>query len=510
MTTAPLLSLEHISKSFGGVHALKDVSISFIPGEVHAIVGENGAGKSTLMKVIAGALQPDSGTVNFEAKPVQINGPRDASRLGVAIVYQEPVFFGELTVLENFYLGEELTARVGTLRWGAMAEETAHALQRMGLPIDLLTKTMNELSLGTQQLVLIARGIHKRARLLILDEPTSILSQAETDILFRTINELRSAGVAIAYISHRIAEIFKIADTISVLRDGALVERFPVGEATEERMITAMSGRTISSDVYRPRSLEGRAPLLTVDKLSRKGDYDDVSFSIRPGEVLGLYGLVGAGRSEMARAIFGELQPDSGTLIYDGKPLTPRSSADGFRNGIVYVPEDRRQQGLFPIRAIRDNLTAGLQKLVGGRVGSIRFGKELDIARKQAADLNVKANTVLDVVSGLSGGNQQKVVLGRGLLHQPRLLILDEPTRGIDIGTKSEIHSLIMSLAEQGIAVLVISSDLPEVLAIADRILVMYEGHILGSLSRDEATEEAILRIALGLNTAQPQYQTPS
>jgi ABC-type sugar transport system ATPase subunit len=212
----------------------------------------------------------------------------------------------------------------------------------------------------------------------------------------------------------------------------------------------------------------------------------------------------------MARAIFGELQPDSGTLIYDGKPLTPRSSADGFRNGIVYVPEDRRQQGLFPIRAIRDNLTAGLQKLVGGRVGSIRFGKELDIARKQAADLNVKANTVLDVVSGLSGGNQQKVVLGRGLLHQPRLLILDEPTRGIDIGTKSEIHSLIMSLAEQGIAVLVISSDLPEVLAIADRILVMYEGHILGSLSRDEATEEAILRIALGLNTAQPQYQTPN
>lgn len=501
MKNPSLLALEHIHKSFGGVRALNDVDISFSSGEVHAVVGENGAGKSTLMKIIAGALQPDSGRIMFEGQQVHISGPRDASRLGIAIVYQEPVFFGELTVLENFYLGEELTTRVGALKWGAMAEETAQALQRMGLPTDLLTKTMNELSLGTQQLVLIARGIHKQARLLILDEPTSILSQAETDILFRTIRELRAAGVAIAYISHRIGEIFTIADTISVLRDGHLVESFPVQEATEARMISAMSGRTISTDIYRPRSLDGRSPLLEVRNLSRAGDYEDVSFSLRPGEILGLYGLVGAGRSEMARAIFGEQPADSGTIIYDGRPFTPKSSADGFRSGIVYVPEDRRQQGLFPIRAIRDNLSAGLQKLVAGAIGTIRFKVELDLARQQVADLNIKANSVLDLVSSLSGGNQQKVVLGRGLLHQPRLLILDEPTRGIDIGTKAEIHRLIVSLAEQGIAVLVISSDLPEVLAIADRILVMYEGHIIGTLERAEATEEAILRLALGLQT---------
>lgn len=500
--TQPLLQLDHISKSFGGVQALRDVSLDFRPGEVHAVVGENGAGKSTMMKIIAGALQADSGTLTFDGQPIELRGPRDAVQLGIAIVYQEPIFFPEMTVLENFYLGDELKSSIGTLRWGQMAEDAADALQQMGLPVETLSQTMNEISLGTQQLVLIARGIHKQARLLILDEPTSILSQTETEKLFATIQRLREQGVCIAYISHRIPELFQITDRISVLRDGELIAQYGVGDVTQEDIITAMSGRKISTDVYRPRDYADRPPLLEVNDLARAGYYSRISFTLRPGEVLGLYGLVGAGRSEMARAIFGELPADSGSILYDGQPIDPQTSQDGFRRGIVYVPEDRRQQGLFPIRAIRDNLSAGLLKLVSGVGGLIQPGAELRLANEQMQRLNVKASSVLAFVSSLSGGNQQKVVLGRGLLHQPRLLILDEPTRGIDIGTKTEIHRLIMSLAEEGIAVLVISSDLPEVLAVADNVLVMRDGQLAGCLPRSEATESSILRLAIGVEHA--------
>lgn len=498
--TSTLLQLDHISKAFGGVQALQDVSLDFRPGEVHAVVGENGAGKSTMMKIIAGALRADSGTLTFDGQQVDLRGPRDAVRLGIAIVYQEPIFFPEMTVLENFYLGDEIKSNAGVLRWGQMAEEAAVALEQMGLPVETLNQTMNEISLGTQQLVLIARGIHKQARLLILDEPTSILSQTETEKLFVTIQRLRSQGVCIAYISHRIPELFEIADRISVLRDGELIESRSVNDVTQEAVITAMSGRFISTDVYRPRAYAEHPPLLEVTDLERAGYYSGISFVLRPGEVLGLYGLVGAGRSEMVRAVFGELPADSGKVVYDGKVIDPQTSQDGFRQGIVYVPEDRRQQGLFPIRAIRDNLSAGLLNLVSGLGGLIQPQAELNLANGQMQHLNVKASSVLAFVSSLSGGNQQKIVLGRGLLHQPRLLILDEPTRGIDIGTKTEIHRLIMSLAEEGIAVLVISSDLPEVLALADNVMVMRDGQLAGQLPRHEASEAAVLRLAIGVD----------
>jgi ABC-type sugar transport system ATPase subunit len=499
MSETPLLELHNISKAFGGVQALKDVSLNVEPGEVHAVIGENGAGKSTLMKIIAGALQPDSGEIIFDDTKVELGGPRDASELGITIVYQEPVYFAQLSVVENFYLGEELMTRSGALNWAAMTTGAAVALQRMELPTGILNDTMDELSLGTQQLVLIARGIHKKAQLLILDEPTSILSQAETDTLFRTIKELQSEGVSILYISHRISEIFRIADRISVLRDGELVNQFEREDATEDKLITAMSGRHISATVYRPRPFQDEEPILQVRDLGRLGYYRGVSFDLRPGEVLGLYGLVGAGRSEVARAIFGEMPAEEGTIRLDGQDIELRNDRDAIRRGIVYVPEDRREQGLFPIRAIRDNLSAGLLGKVTGVLSAIKRQAERELAKREADRLDVKASSILAPVSSLSGGNQQKVVLGRGLLHNPRILLLDEPTRGIDVGTKAQIHELIMSLAEQNVAILLVSSDLPEVLALADNFLVMHEGYVTGYLSRSDAHEEEILRLALGL-----------
>lgn len=501
MSETPLLALNHISKSFGGVQALTDVSLDVAPGEVHAIVGENGAGKSTMMKIIAGALLPTTGTLALAGQPVNFRTPHAAAAAGIAIVYQEPTFFRELSVIENIYLGDELRTKWGDLDWARMTAGAAVALERLGMSAAILGKPLLELSIGTQQLVLIARSIHKQARLLILDEPTAILSKSETGILFRSIRELKARGVSVLYISHRIAEIFQIADRISVLRDGRLVAQYAVADASEDKLVAAMTGRQLGADVYVPRPFATHAPLLEVKHLQRAGYYQDVSFTLRPGEVLGMYGLVGAGRSEVAQAIGGEMRPDSGTIMVRGQPIAPRSSHAASRFGIIYVPEDRRQQGLFPIRATRDNLSAGMLRAIATAGGIIRPQQEMALAHKAMRDLSIKASSPLAPVSSLSGGNQQKVLLGRGLSHGPAVLLLDEPTHGIDVGTKSEIHKLIMALAGQGISILMISSDLPEILALADNVLVMHEGNVTDYLPRAEASEERILRAALGLAT---------
>jgi ABC-type sugar transport system ATPase subunit len=500
MEKTALLDLKNISKSFGGVHALEDVSIQVGKGEVHAIVGENGAGKSTLMKIIAGALHPDSGTIQFESKHVQFISPRDASNMGIAMVYQEPIFFRELSVVENIYLGDEIKNGQGVLNWEAMTKGAADAVQKMGLPIEIIRKSMSDLMLGSQQLVLIARSIHKNAKIIILDEPTAILSQAETELLFKTIHNLKQKGVSIIYISHRLEEIFHIADRISVLRDGRKVAEYGIDEATEDKLVMSMTGRKFSFNVQKKMNVHNSEPMLRVNGLSRAGFYQDISFDVKPGEILGLYGLVGAGRSEVVKAIFGEMLPDEGEIIYKGKKFSPKNSRDAINNKILYVPEDRRQQGLFLIRPIQDNLTIGILRSVSNRLGVINRIKEKEVAQSQLENLKIKASSLFAHVSSLSGGNQQKVVLGRGLSHQPELLILDEPTHGIDVGTKSEIHKLILSLAEHKIAIILISSELPEVLALADKILVMHEGSVMGYLGRQEATEELILRLALGLN----------
>jgi ABC-type sugar transport system ATPase subunit len=500
MDKTVLLKLTNISKAFGGVQALDDVSLDVYKGEVHAIVGENGAGKSTLMKIIAGALYPDSGTIEFEGNKVDFMSPRDASEIGISIVYQDPIFFKELSVLENIYMGEEESNTNGILNWASMTNGAVRAIERMGLSSDIVGKPMSELMLGSQTRVLIARAIHKNVKLLILDEPTAILSQTETDILFKIIKELKKQSVGIIYISHRIAEIFKIAGRISVLRDGRKVASYLFEDATEDKLVFAMTGRKLSFETQPRSQLKTDTPLVVVKHLTRVGFYHDVSFEIKPGEILGFYGLVGAGRSEVAKAIYGEMLPDEGDIIFKDKIFSPRNSRDAIDQGIVYVPEDRRHQGLFLIRSIQDNLSAGLLRSISNRFGIINKQKELSLVQEQIDNLKIKLSSIIEPVSSLSGGNQQKVVLGRGLTHKPSLLILDEPTHGIDVATKNEIHKLIVSLAESDIAIILISSDLPEVLSLADNLLIMYEGKVEGCMSRAEATEESVLRLTLGLN----------
>lgn len=495
----PVLELSGISKAFGGVHALSEVSVSVAPGQVHAVVGENGAGKSTLMKIIAGALQPDSGSISIAGEATSFRGPKEAADRGIAIVYQEPTYFAELSVLENFYVGDELTSTGGIIRWDAMSREAARALEEMELPPSLMSRRMSELSIGTQQLVLIAKGIHKRAKLLILDEPTSILSQAETDTLFRTIKKLRAQGVSVLYISHRIQEIFEISDHITVLRDGKKVRDMPTSDATEALLVKAMTGRELSSGEFDRPDYSGREVVLAARGLGATGYFVNVSFDLHPGQILGVYGLVGAGRTEMATAIVGEMPRDAGEVELFGKQFNPSGIAEAMDQGLVYLPEDRNTQGLFLIRSIRDNLSAGLLKQMTRSLGLVDREKERARTGEQVGVLKIKTDSQENPVKSLSGGNQQKVVLARGLMHKPKVLILDEPTRGIDVGTKQEIHKLIVELARQNLAVLLISSDLPEVLSVADSVMVMHEGEVMGSFGREDATEERIVKLALGL-----------
>lgn len=505
MSDQPLLVLRNLTKTYGGVQALRDASLEVQHGEVFAVVGENGAGKSTMMKIVAGAVFPTSGTMEVEGKPVTFSGPRDAADAGIAIVYQEPAFFSELSVVENIYLGSEIRTATGALDWGRMTDGAAEALEAIGLSSTILHSRMAELSVGAQQLVLIARSVHRNCKLLILDEPTAILSLSETNILFSAIRTLKQRGVSILYISHRLDEIFTIADRLCVLRDGQLIVTSDVDKIDADALITAMTGRKVSTDVYTERNIEVGAPILEVQNLTRAGNYRDISFSLHAGEVLGLYGLVGSGRSELARAVYGELLPDAGEIRYHGAQITPRRPQESIAKGILYVPEDRRSQGLFPIRSTSDNLTAGILRKLTRVLGIIDSGRERTVALDLMQQLRIKASSPEAPVSSLSGGNQQKVVLGRGLSHKPAVLMLDEPTHGIDVGTKTEIHRLIMELAQDGLAILLISSDLPEVLALADGVIVMREGSLVDTLGRDEMSEERILRSALGLGQTHQQ-----
>lgn len=500
MQNKKLLSLRNISKKFGGVQALSNINLDVDYGEVHAIVGENGAGKSTLMKIIAGALAPEpGGEIIFEGEKADLNKPKDASDLGITIVLQEPVFFGEQSVLENFYMGDEITSSFGILNWRKMSENSVKALQQMNLSPETISKSMNALSIGTQQLVLIARGIHKNAKLLILDEPTSILSYSETNTMFEKIRKFKKMGISVLYISHRISEIFKIADRITVLRDGEKVAEFEIDQADESRLISTMTGRKIDFDVFEDHYIDNEKSIIEVKNISKAGYYQNLSFKIHSGQILCVYGLVGAGRSEMARSIFGELIQDSGEVLLNNEVFNPKHPFDAIKNGIVYVPEDRRLQGLFPTHSIRNNLSAGLLKNFKTRIGIIDNKAESKFVKDAVEDLEIKASSgIMDSVLSLSGGNQQKVIFGRGLLNYPKLLILDEPTRGIDVGTKQLIHKKIIELSKTGMPILLISSDLPEVLSLADSILVMHEGKNCGIVKREDATEEKILSMAIG------------
>jgi rhamnose transport system ATP-binding protein len=486
---ASLLSVRDIEKSFPGVRALSGVSFDVAAGEVHALLGENGAGKSTLIKIVSGVFPPDRGEVIVDGKPVNLNRPDDARRAGVATIYQELLLFPELTVAENIFMGHAPRAGFGRLDWRAMREKTKSLLASLDIHDLSAERIVGALSVGNRQRVEILRALSQDARILIMDEPTAALTEYDVTRLFDIVRRLKSRGVAVIYISHRLDEIFAIADRVTVLRDGAHVATKRVADTDSAQLVQLMVGRKIES-LFPKITVPIGEPVLEVKDLERRPLTKKISLSVRAGEIVGLAGLVGSGRSELAQTIFGVTPAEGGEIRLAGKRVEVRSPAQARALGVAYVPEDRGTQGLVRPMTVRENFTlAALAKVAFG--GFIDRPSERKLAAEGVARFSVKTSSLEQIAGKLSGGNQQKIVLGKWLANQPKLLILDEPTRGIDVGAKAEIHRLMGELAAQGLAILMISSELPEVLGMSDRLLVMREGRIVAEFSRAEATQEA-------------------
>jgi len=484
-----VLSLLGVSKAFAGVQALRDVSIDLFAGETHALVGENGAGKSTLIKILAGVHQPDSGELLIGGEPVFLSGPADASKRGVAVIYQEPTLFPDLSVAENVFIARQPLKSGRRIDHRSMNRAVAQVFSRLGVRLDP-ERISRGLSIAEQQLVEIAKALTRDARVLIMDEPTAALSAVEVQRLFRVVEALRAEGAAVVFVSHRLEEVFEICQRVTVLRDGARMLNAPLAGMTTTDLVRAMVGRDVLVEAREQHAPGGT--VLEVEHLTREGVFYDVSFEVRAGEVVALAGLVGSGRTEVARAIFGVDRYDVGAVTINGRALRRGSPTAAMEAGVALVPEDRRQQGLVMELSIARNIAlASLNAL--RRTGVIRARSERRFGTEWADRLQVRYSRVSAPVSTLSGGNQQKVVLAKWLARRPALLIVDEPTRGIDVGTKTEVHRLISELAESGVAVLAISSELPEVLTVADRVLVMREGRLAATLMREQATEEAII-----------------
>ncbi|HEU4721667.1 MAG TPA: sugar ABC transporter ATP-binding protein [Gemmatimonadaceae bacterium] len=496
-----VLRATDVTKAYAGVQALKRASLELHAGEVHALVGENGAGKSTLIKILTGAVQPDSGEITLDGEPLPRLTPATAKALGIAAIYQQPALFGELTVAENIALGLERTGRWGRVDWRARHRRAQELLARVGARIDPETDA-GELSMPQQQLVEIARALGADARVLILDEPTASLSKEDTDNLFRVVRELRAHGVGMIYISHRLEELPVIADRVTVLRDGNTIATRDMADVNREQLIQMMVGRELSAVFPKRTVAQGETVLELRGVGCRASAVSDITLSVRAGEIVGLSGLVGAGRSELARTIFGLTPADRGEILVRGKRVRIGSPADAIANGIAYVPEDRRRHGVVLEMPVSENVTlAALGNL--SRFGALDFRRERELAADYTRRLGVKTASIRSLVSTLSGGNQQKVALSRWLLTKPTLLVLDEPTQGIDVGAKSEIHELMMELAEEGVAILMISSELPEILGMSDRIAVMPGGTIVRVRDRADATPERVLARALGEQTSE-------
>ncbi len=491
-----LLQVGNIAKSYAGVQALKSASFELRAGEVHALIGENGAGKSTLIKIITGAVEADSGEINLDGQPIQDNSPQLAKSLGIAAIYQQPALFPELTVAENIALGVEQTSSWRPINWKARHVRATELLAQVGANIST-DALAGELTMPQQQLVEIARALGANARVLIFDEPTASLSEEDTQNLFRVIGELRARGAGIVYISHRLDELPIIADRVTVLRDGVTIETRQMADVDRQELIRLMVGRELSA-VFPKREVTLGKTVLEVSNLTcREAGIRDISFTVRAGEILGLAGLVGAGRTELARTLFGLTPADSGEIRLRGQAVKIASPAQAAQLGIAYVPEDRRQHGVILELPIAANTTlASLRNLA--KFGFLDFAAERELAADYASRLGVKTPALFATAGTLSGGNQQKVALSRWLATKPSVLILDEPTQGIDVGAKSEIHSLMGELAEQGLAILMISSELPEILGMSDRVAVMHAGRIAATFDRAEASQQTILAAALG------------
>ena len=495
MSDAPVLEIRNVSKNFGVIQALSNVDFTLKPGEIHALCGENGAGKSTLMNIIAGILHPSRGDIVLDGKPVHIGSPAAAQKLGIGLVHQEIALCRDATVAENIFMAATNARRTPLMNFSRLNREAQAVMNRLA-PIPV-TRLVSALSISNQQLVEIAKALTLDCRVLIFDEPTAALTENEAQALFGIIRGLKARGLSIIYISHRMAEIFALCDRVTVFRDGRYVSTDPVAETSPEQVVRRMVGREITQ-LY-PAKLKGvpGRTLLAVEGLSDGERFADISFVLREGEILGLGGLIGAGRTEIALGLCGLRPVTAGTVLLGGRQIAIKSYADAVRHGIVYLSEDRKHSGVFLALSIAANVSAlDLKKLTSA--GLLDRKAEAAQAEALTAQLGVRMGGIGDPVSSLSGGNQQKIAIARQLSVQPRIIVMDEPTRGIDVGAKTEIHKLLRDLAASGVGIIVISSELPELIGVADRVAVIREGRLAGMLE-GEITEEAVIRLASGV-----------
>src|SRR3954452_321255 len=490
---AHALELRKVVKTFGAVVALRSGTLALDNGSIHALVGENGAGKSTLVKIIAGLYQPDSGEFLLKGDPVSFSSTAQAKAAGIAVIYQEPTLFPDLTVTENIFMGRQPLRSLGRIDRKGMHSEAIALFERLGVKINP-DRPARGLSIADQQIIEIAKAISLDARVLIMDEPTAALSGVEVERLFAVARRLRDEGRALVFISHRFDEVFELCDTVTVMRDGAYVDSLAVADTDVDKLVALMVGREVG-DLFPKTPAKVGEPVLEVRDLGSTGVFHDVNLEVRAGEIVGLAGLVGAGRSEIARAVFGVDGYDTGSVHLLGKAVPPRNPRAAIRAGMAFIPEDRRKQGLVIDASVSRNV-AGVIRSRLSRMGVLTQRAESQASGPWASRLEVKTNALDMNATTMSGGNQQKVVIAKWLATEPRLLIIDEPTRGIDVGTKAEVHRLLSELAGQGMAILMISSELPEVLGMADRVLVVCEGRLTADLPRDEATPENVMHSA--------------
>ncbi|MBN1086247.1 inositol transport system ATP-binding protein [Klebsiella pneumoniae] len=491
--TAYALEAEGISKFFPGVKALSNVSFRIKPGTVHALMGENGAGKSTLMKCLIGIYRPDEGLIRIKGEPVQFTDTLDALRSGISMIHQELNLVPHMTVAENIWLGRE-PMKFGFVDHGKLNRLTKDLLVKLNIRLRP-DQMVGDLSIASQQMVEIAKAVSWNSDIVIMDEPTSALTETEVAHLFTIIRDLRSQGKAIIYISHKMDEIFAITDEVSVFRDGAWVGSNETANYTRQSLITQMVGRELTQLFPKTDSNIGE-DVLTVRNLTRNGVFQDISFSVRRGEILGVAGLVGAGRSEVMESLFGMTSTDSGEILIDGVPTTIDSPASAIEKGLAFLTEDRKKSGLFLVLSVMENMSIVKMTDYSAKGGFVNHGNMAKDCLEQIKRLNIKTPTMDQIINNLSGGNQQKVLIARWLLAQPKILILDEPTRGIDVGAKAEIYRLISELASRGVAIIMVSSELPEIIGMSDRVMVMHGGRITGILDKEDADQETILSLA--------------
>lgn len=493
---APVLTLEGITKTFPGVKALDEVSLELYPGQVTALVGENGAGKSTIVKTLTGIYQPDAGTTRVAGEEMQFATAQDASAAGITAIHQETVLFDELTVAENIFIGHAPKGRFGMIDWAEMRRRAREILDRIDADLDP-DMPLRDLGIASKHLVAIARALSVDARVVIMDEPTAALSHKEIEELYELVERLKSEGRAILFISHKFDEIFRIADRFTVFRDGQHVGEGQISEITEADLVRLMVGRDVDQ-IFPKRAHTPSDEVLQVVGYSHPTEFDNIGFTLRKGEILGFYGLVGAGRSEVMQSLFGITRPSKGVVKIDGEIKVIRSPADAVDNGIVYVPEDRGKQGAVIGQPIFQNITLPSLSQTS-RAGFLRLSEEFALAREYTERLDLRAASLDQDVGNLSGGNQQKVVIAKWLATKPKVIILDEPTKGIDIGSKAAVHAFMAELAAQGLAIIMVSSEIPEVMGMSDRVIVMREGLIAAELEGDELTPETLVRHAAGI-----------